>query len=87
MPLGPRRHIELVSSVAIDPSTPAGAVSINRVVEIRACHGGADGNGSPYIIDWGNTQARAAGTPGRAGCKAKGCFSSERPGRAHRRGV
>ena len=64
-PLGPRRHIELLSSVAIDPSTPGGAVTINRIVEVRACHGGADGHDGLYQIDWGNTQARGgpAGVP------------------------
>ncbi|KIY94791.1 hypothetical protein MNEG_13171 [Monoraphidium neglectum] len=49
------RHIQLVSSISIDPSTPVGAATVNRIVEVRACHPGGGAEGL-YTIDWGNAQ-------------------------------
>jgi len=56
------RYIQLTRSISIPPSTPQGAVTVNRIVEVRACHpdGSADGVGGLYEIDWGETQGAVA---------------------------
>jgi uncharacterized membrane protein YgcG len=42
------RYIKVVNDITLPANLPKGAVSVERIVEVRACH-----PGGRYTIDWG----------------------------------